>query len=256
MGPTTTTSPTLKNHLVATIGEFVGTFLFLFIAFAGTQTAFDGSPKLSTDAGPELTQLLYIALTFGFSLAVNVWLFFRISGGLFNPAVTLALCLLGIVPPIRSILIFLAEIIGAIAAAGLVKGLFPGDAVYFNIQLVNNTSIAQGLFIEMFLTAQLVFAMIMLAVERTKSTFLAPVGVGLALFVVMLVGTNYTGAGVNPARAFAPSVVKPGFPGYHWIYWVGPLLGTLLAVGFYKLMKFLEFEELAGDQDKSGAEMA
>lgn len=77
-----------KNHLVAVIGEFMGTFLFLFIAFAGTQTALGGQPKLSTEIGPELTQLLYISLIFGFSLAVNVWIFFRISGGLFNPAVS------------------------------------------------------------------------------------------------------------------------------------------------------------------------
>lgn len=77
-----------KNHLIAFIAELVGTFLFLFIAFAGTQTAFGGQPKLSSDVGPELTQLLYISLVFGFSLAVNVWVFFRISGGLFNPVVS------------------------------------------------------------------------------------------------------------------------------------------------------------------------
>jgi len=245
----------VKNHVVAVIAEFVGTFMFLFIAFAGTQIAFGGSSKLQTGV-PGLAQLLYIALSFGFSLAVNVWLFFRISGGLFNPAVTLALCVLGIVPPLRSVFIFVAEIAGAIAAAGLVRGLLPGDAVLFQTVLSNNTTIAQGLFLEVFLTAQLVFAMIMLSVEKTKSTFLAPVGVGLALFIVMLVGTDYTGASVNPCRSFGPAVVSGTFPGYHWIYWIGPGLGSLLAVGFYKLMKVLEYEDLGGDQDKSGEEMA
>lgn len=78
----------LKNHLVAFLGELIGTFLFLFIAFAGTQTAFAGQTKLSTDPVLEPSQLLYISLSFGFSLAVNVWLFYRISGGLFNPAVS------------------------------------------------------------------------------------------------------------------------------------------------------------------------
>jgi hypothetical protein len=66
----------------------MGTFLFLYIAFAGTQTAFGGQSKLPIDIGPELTQLLYVALTFGFSLAVNVWVLFRISGGLFNSMVS------------------------------------------------------------------------------------------------------------------------------------------------------------------------
>lgn len=77
----------INNHVVAFLGEFCGTFLFLFIAFSGTQIAFANEPVLSTSPGTLMIQLLYIALSFGFSLAVNVWLFFRISGGLFNPAV-------------------------------------------------------------------------------------------------------------------------------------------------------------------------
>lgn len=77
----------IKNHCVAFLGEFVGTFLFLFFAFAGTQTANTPSSQETDLKGPDLTQLLYISLIFGFSLAVNVWVFFRISGGLFNPAV-------------------------------------------------------------------------------------------------------------------------------------------------------------------------
>lgn len=71
----------LKNHLVAFLGELFGTFLFLFIAFAGMQTAYAGQTKLSTDTGVKLTQLQYVALSFGSSLAVDVWLFYRIGGG-------------------------------------------------------------------------------------------------------------------------------------------------------------------------------
>lgn len=81
---------TPRHHLVALIGEFVGTFLFLFFAFTATQVA--NMSALATNAtGPEPAVLLYISLAFGFSLAVNVWVFFRISGGLFNPAVSLVL---------------------------------------------------------------------------------------------------------------------------------------------------------------------
>lgn len=79
-----------RNHTVAMSGEFAGTFLFLFFAFSGTQVA-NGQSKISGSAteaqGPDPSQLMYIALCFGFSLAVNAWVFFRISGGLFNPAV-------------------------------------------------------------------------------------------------------------------------------------------------------------------------
>ena len=79
----------VRNHFIAMLGEFVGTFLFLFFAFSGTQVANSPAPTATTTItqGPDASKLLYIALSFGFSLAVNAWVFFRISGGLFNPAV-------------------------------------------------------------------------------------------------------------------------------------------------------------------------
>lgn len=83
----------IRNHAIAMAGEFVGTFLFLFFAFSGTQVAntqaTDADPtKTTLPQGPNPAALLYIALAFGFSLAVNAWVFFRVSGGLFNPAVS------------------------------------------------------------------------------------------------------------------------------------------------------------------------
>lgn len=70
------------GHIVAMSGEFVGTTMFLFFAFGGTQIANTIDPNI-----PNLGQLMYISLSFGFSLAVTAWVFYRISGGLFNPAV-------------------------------------------------------------------------------------------------------------------------------------------------------------------------
>lgn len=81
-------STPFNNHLVVFLGEFLGTFLFLFMSFAGAQVAHAGSSSLSTDPGSQVIQLFYISLVFGLSLMVNVWVFFRISGGLFNPAVS------------------------------------------------------------------------------------------------------------------------------------------------------------------------
>jgi aquaporin related protein len=75
----------IRNHFIAMCGEFVGTVLFLYFALSGTQVA-NNIP--SSEAGSNPQQLQYIALSFGFSLAVNAWVFFRISGGLFNPAVS------------------------------------------------------------------------------------------------------------------------------------------------------------------------
>lgn len=111
----------------------------------------------------------------GFSLAVNAWTFYRISGGLFNPAVTLGLCLIGAVDWVRGALLFVTQIVAGMAAAGLVDCLFPGP-LNVGTTLSGGTSTVQGLFIEVFLTAQLVFTIFMLAAEKHKGTFMAPVG--------------------------------------------------------------------------------
>lgn len=95
----------IRDHLVAFIGEFVGTFLFLFFSFAGTSTVSFAADTTQTIFAADPAKLLYISLVFGFSLAINVWIFFRVSGGLFNPAVTLALYLVGVVPPVRYVFI-------------------------------------------------------------------------------------------------------------------------------------------------------
>ncbi len=68
-------------------------------------------------------------------------------------------------PPLRSVFIFVSQILGGIAAAGVIKGILPGDQVLFNVQLQQDTSIAQGLFLEMLLTTELVFTILMLAAE-------------------------------------------------------------------------------------------
>lgn len=102
------------------LGEFVGTFLFLFFAFTGTQVA---NNLVDT---PDASTLLYISLAFGFSLSVNAWAFYKISGGLFNPAVTLGLFLSGCFTWLRSLVFFIAQLLGSIASAGVVSCLFPG----------------------------------------------------------------------------------------------------------------------------------
>jgi aquaporin rerated protein, other eukaryote len=78
----------VKNHLVAMLSEFAGTFLFLLFALGGTNVV-NAAPKDAqpADLAANPAKILFISLCFGMSLAVNAWVFFRISGGLFNPAV-------------------------------------------------------------------------------------------------------------------------------------------------------------------------
>ena len=148
--------------------------MFLFFAFSGTQVAniqSAAAPQSNTTTGEAVgfspIVLLYIALVFAFSLMVNVWVFFRISGGLFNPAVTFAMLLCRALSPIRAALLFGAQIVGSIFASFLVKVLFPTN---YNVRttLGQGTSLAQGTMIEAVLTAELVFTIFMLAKEKHK----------------------------------------------------------------------------------------
>ena len=181
----------IKNHLVAMISEFAGTFMFLLFALGGTNAV--NTPDNSANAqssqnvntAPDPAKLLYISLCFGMSLAVNAWVFFRISGGLFNPAVTFGMVLVGAIGWVRGVLIFVAQLTGGVAASAVVLGLTPGP-LNARTSLGAGTSVVQGLFIEMFLTAQLVLTIFMLAAEKHRATYIAPVGVGLSLFIAEL----------------------------------------------------------------------
>ena len=142
-----------------------------------------------------------------------------------------------------------AQLLASLCAGGLVSAMFPVPISEANSVLGGGASIPQGLFMEMFFTALLTFVVLMLAVEKSKDTFLAPIGIGLALFVAMIAGTAYTGGSLNPARSLGCAVAARRFPGYHWIYWLGPLLGAVLASGFYWLVKFFHYEEANPGQD-------
>lgn len=158
------------------------------------------------------------------------------------------------IPPFRGALFVVAQLLGGIVAAAIASALLPGPLTV-RTSLGGGTSIAQGVFIEMFLTIFLVLTVFFLAIEKQRATFIAPVGFGLALFVAMLAGTYFTGAGLNPARSFGPCVVLASFHGYHWIYWVGPGLGSIVSAGFYGLMKLLRYETANAGQHGPEIEM-
>lgn len=251
-----------KNHFVAALGEFVGTTMFLFFAFAGTEVAnIQSQSNQATTTGEatgfDVATLLYISVCFGFSLMVNVWIFFRISGGLFNPAVTMGMLMVQAISVTRAVCLFVAQMLGSMLASVIVRFLFPES---FNVRttLGGGTSLIQGVFIEAILTAELVFTIFMLAKEKHRATFIAPVGIGLALFIAELAGVQFTGGSLNPARSFGPCAITATFESEHWIYCkstsaglsvdanhipgVGPFVGSVFAVIFYRFIKTLEYE--------------
>lgn len=242
-----------RNHVIAAIGEFLGTTLFLFFGFLSAQII-NSKPDHLSSSGPSLLQLLFVAAGFGVSGAVNVWLFYRVSGGHLNPAVTLGLTLIGAIPIARAIILVVVQLIAGILAAILVLAVTPGP---LNVQTTLGISITiwQGLLLEIILTAALVLTVFLLAVEKHRTTPLAPLGIGLILFLDVLLAAQYSGGSFNPARSFGPAIVQLDFVKYHWIYWIGPVLGALLASVIYKILKFLNYETAVAGQDHDGLDV-
>lgn len=181
------------NHLVAAIAEFLGTVFFLFFALAGMQVANLQAlplvlPHLQPITTTETAPLLYTALSFGFSLTVSAWVFFRVTSGLFNPAVTMGMCLIGSLGWARGVIISVVQVLGGIAAAALVSCMFPGPLEAETL-LSPDTSITRGFcecwhmvvnlrpdhadllaVIEALVTAAFVFSIFMIAADKHKGT--------------------------------------------------------------------------------------
>ncbi|GAA95792.1 uncharacterized protein L969DRAFT_50253 [Mixia osmundae IAM 14324] len=259
-----------RNDCIAAVGEFLGTVLFLLLGLGGIQAAAtsnsaslaaaassagqsdssSGAQAINTVASVE--QLIYISTAMGLSLLIAAWCFYRVTGSVFNPNVGLALAMTGILSPFRFVLYVLAETTGAIAASAILDGLLPGPLAV-TPALGAGTSNAQGVWIEAFITAALCLVVMFLAVEKHATTPLAPVGIGLTLFASHLWAVVYTGAAMNWARAFGPSVVT-GFSSDHWIYFVGDGIGSLIAVVIYYIFKSVNFYELNPGQDSSNVD--
>ncbi|KZV96631.1 aquaporin-like protein, partial [Exidia glandulosa HHB12029] len=194
----------------------------------------------------------YVSVGFGFALVVAAWLFFRVTGALFNPNIATALLAIGVIGPLRWLLLVVAQLVGAVCATAVVQGLMPGQ-----LQLTTVPSLginkAQALFIEMFATTFLTFAVLMLGVEKHRTTPFAPIGVGITLFVCELWSIPLTGGAINTARAFGPAVLT-GFDASHWIYWAGPTMGALLAAAVYVFAKRHRYWTLVPDQDSVDSE--
>jgi aquaporin related protein len=149
--PFTRLSKNVKGHVVACVGELVGTFMFLLFALGGTNVV-NTAPKSganAVDLSANPSKIMYISLVFGLALTVNAWVFFRISGGLFNPAVTLGMMVVGATGYVRGMLIIVSQIIGGIAAAGVVSAMMP-NVLAVRTELGGGTTVVQGLFIEVY----------------------------------------------------------------------------------------------------------
>ncbi len=222
----------MSKDLRPLTAEFVGTLLFVFLG-AGSVVALvsAGSTLGANSIGP-----LGVALAHGVGMAIIVSMTMSISGGHINPAVTVGLWIANKIDGLLAGKYIVAQLLGAIAGAALLKGVLPKIPVSVALggtpRLANDVTFAQGVWIEALLTFFLVSAVFGTAVS-SQAPKIAGFGIGLAIFVDALVGGNLTGAAMNPARAFGPALVAWQWNG-HAVYWIGPLLGAAVAGALWK----------------------
>lgn len=236
-------SETFKGHFLAAFGEFCGTFMFLWCAYVIAQVANNDVLLDEFPDGSHPGQLIMIALGFGFSVMFSIWCFAGVSGGALNPAVSLSLALSRAINPTRCCVHWIAQILGGMAAGGAASAMTPGPVLFAN-SLGLGCSKSRGLFLEMFGTTILCFTVLMTAIESRDGSFMAALPIGISLFIAHLALTGYTGTGVNPARSLGAAVAHRKFPVYFWIYWIGPLLGGLLASGIWHILHWLKYQDI------------
>ncbi len=213
------------------VAEFVGTFALIFFG-AGSICA----DQLLRSSGQGGLGLLGIALAHGLAIGIMVSALGHISGGHFNPAVTIGFWVTRKLSTFDSLAYWVAQLSGAVCAAYLLR-LLPLD-VWGVVQLgtpdlASGITRTTGLILEAVMTFFLVFVVFATAVDE-KGAFnkIAGFAIGLSITMGALFGGPFTGAALNPARAFGPAVAANHWTN-HGVYWIGPLAGGVIAAWLY-----------------------
>jgi aquaporin Z len=207
----------------AYVAELLGTFLFFAIGLSSVQAV--GA------LGAAAPLLVVVPLAFGLGLLAAIFAFGHLSGGHFNPAVTVAMVIDGRTTPADAVGYIVAQVVGAIGAAGLVLVLWSQEAVAGTITKPGSGfTDLQAVVFEATLTA--VFLLVILSSTKHASS-LAALAIPLTLVAIHLVAVPFTGSSVNPARSIGPALVGGDLSSL-WIYLVAPVLGAVVAALVYR----------------------
>ena len=164
-----------------------------------------------------------------FALSAGIYMFYDISGAQFNPAVTVALFVLGKISPVAGIGNIVAQITGAILATAVLASAVPlGPSNYGLTTVAFGTEPWEAVILEATATFVLVLTILFVAVRYRVPAPVAALAIPTALAAGLIVSGPLTGGSLNPARTFGPALLSGEFAN-HWVYWVGPLAGALVA---------------------------
>src|SRR5215203_5839670 len=222
-----------SDFWVASVAEFVGPFTLVVAgvgAIISTQNLGDGG------------NLVAVSLAHGLAIGLMVAALGHVSGGHFTPAVTVSMLGTGEIALTRAMSYIIAQVLGATAGAGVLTLVFPAlgpmgrNNPGVNLGLPGlgpEVSVGGALIMEGLMTFFLVLVIFGTVVDPRGPKAIAPLAIGLIITMDILTGGRITGAAMNPARAIGPAFVQQDFTNW-WIYWVGPIIGGLIAAYAYK----------------------
>src|SRR5256884_4530068 len=207
------------------IAEFIGAFTLIFI----------GAGAILTAGSTSTSDLLLVALAHGLAIGVMVSALAHVSGGHFNPAVTVGALLSRQISPRLAVVYWVAQLLGGLGGALALAGVFPASIwqpYHLGTPTLGSTvsglgwdvGIGTGILVEAILTFLLVFVIFGTGIDP-KGSFNAVGGlaIGLTISIDIMMGGPLTGAAMNPARWFGPAGVSPFF-GHLYVYWEGTFL--------------------------------
>ncbi|MFN8638656.1 MAG: aquaporin [Dehalococcoidia bacterium] len=215
------------------IAEFVGTFTLIF-AGAGAIIASQG------------TNLVAIALAHGLSIAIMGSALGHISGGVFNPSLTVGLWVTRRLRAMDAVAYMVAQLAGAVVAAAVLVAVFDvtlRNQVHLGTPMLGTgVTFTQGVVLEALMTFFLMLAVFGTALDE-RGPKLGALLIGLTITMDIAFAGTLTGASMNPARTFGPALVSGTWTN-HLVYWVGPIFGAVAAAILYEFV-FLEKEAAA-----------
>ncbi|AZI59314.1 aquaporin Z [Nakamurella antarctica] len=214
--------------------EFMGTF---WLVFAGCGSAVLAAKFGDTDLG---IGFVGVALAFGLTVLTMAYAVGHISGGHFNPAVTLGLCAAGRFAWKEAPGYIVTQVVAAIAAAGVLFAIASGKQGFsasesgfatngYGAHSPGGYSLVSALIVEIVLTAFFLFIILGSTDTRAPKGF-APIAIGLGLTLIHLVSIPVTNTSVNPARSIGPALFAGSVPlGQLWLFIVAPIIGAVIA---------------------------
>ncbi|MBI5225655.1 aquaporin [Candidatus Micrarchaeota archaeon] len=207
------------------IAEFIATFALVFI----------GAGAVIINAATQgALGLVGVALAHGLVLMSMIYATGHISGAHVNPAVTVAMWVNRKIETKKAALYIASQLLGACAAGFFLLGLFPAGPAHLGVpDLGGGIDSFRGIAIEAVMTFFLVFTIFSVAVDKRAPAGVYGGAIGLVLTFDILFGGALTGGAMNPARAFGPALAS-GYWTNQLVYWIGPLLGAVVAALVWK----------------------